>query len=74
MVDFKSPYTKEQQVFRAAVRAWLIEHFPQDLTVPPDGSPLDAENQDRVKEFRRKLGEKRLAGSVMAAASTAAEG
>ena len=58
MVDFKSPYGKEQQVFRAAVRAWLIEHFPRDLKVPLDGSPLDAENQDRVKEFRFKLGEK----------------
>ena len=41
-----------------AARAWLMEHFPRDLKVPPDGSPLDAENQARVKTFRRKLGEK----------------
>lgn len=57
-VDFRSPYTEEQQAFRAAARAWLIEHFPRDLKVPPDGSPLDADNQAKVKTFRRKLGEK----------------
>ena len=57
-MDFRSPYTEEQQAFRVAARAWLYEHFPRDLKVPPDGSPLDAENQARVKTFRRKLGEK----------------
>ena len=57
-MDFRSPYTAEQQAFRAAARAWLAEHFPRGLKIPPDGSPLDAENQARVKDFRRKLGEK----------------
>ena len=57
-MDFRSPYTAEQQAFRAAARAWLVEHFPRDLRVPRDGSPLDSENQAKVKDFRRKLGEK----------------
>ena len=57
-MDFRSPYTQQQQEFRAAVRAWLIQHFPRDLKIPPDGSPLDAENQAKVKTFRRLLGEK----------------
>ena len=57
-MDFRSPYTEEQQAFRLAARAWLQEHFPRDLKVPPDGSPLDADNQAKVKTFRRELGEK----------------
>lgn len=57
-MDFRSPYTVEQQAFRANARAWLAQHFPRDLKVPRDGSPLDAENQAKVKEFRMKLGER----------------
>ena len=57
-MDFRSPYTEEQQAFRAAARAWLSENFPRNLKVPPDGSPLDAENQAKVKKFRQQLGEK----------------
>ena len=57
-MDFRSPYTEQQQAFRLAARVWLSQHFPRDLKIPPDGSPLDDANQARVKEFRRKLGEK----------------
>ena len=57
-MDFRSSYTEEQQAFRAAARAWLIEHFPRDLNAPLDGGPLDSENQARVRDFRLKLGEK----------------
>ena len=57
-MDFDASYTPEQQAFRGAARAWLEEYAPRDLNVPPDGSPLNAEIQERVKVFRRKLGEK----------------
>ena len=65
-MDFRSPYTRQQQEFRAVARAWLIEHFPRELKIPPDGSPLDAENQAKVKKFRPYAGRNGLAGAVMA--------
>ncbi len=57
-MDFRVRYTPEQQAFRAAARAWLKEHVPTGLNAPPDGGPLDAETQERVRAFRRMLGEK----------------
>ena len=57
-MDFDVSYTPEQQAFRAAARAWLEEYAPDDLNIPPDGGPLDAQIQERLKGFRRKLGEK----------------
>ena len=57
-MDFDVKYTPEQQSFRAAARAWLEEYAPRDLNIPPDGGPLDAPIQERVKGFRLKLGEK----------------
>ena len=57
-MDFGVGYTPEQQAFRAATRAWLEEYAPRDLNIPPDGGPLDADIQERVKDFRRNLGEK----------------
>ena len=38
------------------VRSWLEQYVPRDLRIPPDGRPLDAETQLRVKDFRRLLG------------------
>ena len=55
-MDFRVSYTRDQQAFRAVVQAWLEAHVPRDLDIPPDGSPLAPETQERVKEFRRKLG------------------
>ena len=49
-------YSEGQQQFRAAVRAWLEHNAPGDLDIPPDGAPLSPETQQRVKDFRRKLG------------------
>jgi alkylation response protein AidB-like acyl-CoA dehydrogenase len=57
-MDFGVSYTPEQQAFRAAARAWLEEYAPRDLNIPPDGGPLAPQIQERVKDFRRKLGEK----------------
>ena len=57
-MDFEVHYTEEQEAFRVVFRAWLDEHAPQDLDIPPDGRPLDAETQVRVKEFRHLLGTK----------------
>jgi len=55
-MDFENKYTVEQQAFRVVVSGWLSQNFPQGLNIPPDGRPLDVYNQDRVKDFRRKLG------------------
>ncbi|MCI0824195.1 MAG: acyl-CoA dehydrogenase family protein [Chloroflexi bacterium] len=55
-IDFEDHYTEAQQQFRVTVRAWLDHFVPQDLNIPPDGSPLDPETQQRVKAFRRQLG------------------
>lgn len=57
-MDFEIHYTEEQQQFRASLRAWLEDNTPKDLDIPIDGRPLDRETQDRVKEFRCKLGAK----------------
>ena len=38
------------------IRGWLEQYVPRDLRIPPDGKPLDAETQLRVKDFRRLLG------------------
>ena len=57
-MDFNTNYTPEQQAFRIAISGWLDEHAPKNLRFPPDGSPLNAETQAIVKEFRLKLGEK----------------
>ncbi len=38
------------------VRTWLEQHTPKGLSIPPDGSPLHPEVQERVKQFRRQLG------------------
>ena len=57
-MDFSVSYTPEQQAFRAAARAWLEEFVPRDLIIPPDGSPLDSDTQEKVRGFRLKLGEK----------------
>ena len=45
-MDFKMNYSGEQDAFRAVVRAWLEQHVPRDLNIPPDGSPLSTETQD----------------------------
>lgn len=55
-MDFEIHYTKEQQLFRTNLRTWLDDNSPKDLDIPSDGSPLDRETQDRLKEFRCKLG------------------
>ena len=57
-MDFEIHYTDQQQRFREALRAWLDDNVPKDLDIPPDGRPLDKETQQRVRDFRRKLGEK----------------
>ena len=57
-MDFEIHYTDQQQQFREALRAWLDDNVPKDLDIPPDGRPLDKETQQRVKDFRCKLGEK----------------
>ena len=40
------------------VRSWLERYVPRDLRIPPDGSPLNTETQERVKNFRLELGAK----------------
>jgi len=55
-MDFEIHYTEEQQLFRTNLRAWLEDNSPRDLDIPLDGRPLDRETQDRLKEFRCKLG------------------
>ncbi|MBF8268116.1 MAG: hypothetical protein HW388_1624 [Dehalococcoidia bacterium] len=55
-MDFEIHYTEEQQLFRAALRDWLEWHAPRNLNIPRDGRPLDPEAQEKLKEFRRKLG------------------
>ncbi len=55
-MDFKQDKTQEQSSFRSVVRSWLDRHAPRDLSFPRDGSPLPVETQDKIKEFRRKLG------------------
>ena len=57
-MDFEIHYTDQQQRFREALRAWLDDNVPKDLDIPPDGRPLDKETQQKVKDFRCKLGEK----------------
>lgn len=57
-MDFGNRYSKEQQAYRIAVRTWLQYNAPKDLRIPPDGSPLNSETQERVKAFRRQLGAK----------------
>ena len=55
-MDFDVHYTAEQEFFRAMLRAWLEEHAPRDLRVSREKGPLDNETQDKIKEFRLKLG------------------
>ena len=55
-MDFEKDETQEQSNFRLVVRSWLDQHAPRNLSIPPDGSPLSVETQDKVKEFRRQLG------------------
>ena len=55
-MDFDVHYTEGQELFRVALRAWLDEHAPTGLDIPRDGSPLAPDVQERLKEFRRKLG------------------
>ncbi len=43
--------------FRQMVRAWLGQHVPRDVDIPLDGGPLDPEIQERIKVFRRQVGE-----------------
>ena len=57
-MDFETKYTKEQEEFRIVVREWMEENAPLDLSVPVDGRPLDADSQELVRKFRRKLGAK----------------
>ncbi|MDP6801292.1 MAG: acyl-CoA dehydrogenase family protein [SAR202 cluster bacterium] len=57
-MDFSMGYSPEQEAFRIAARTWLAEYAPTSLTVPADGGPLNAETQEKVKAFRRILGEK----------------
>lgn len=56
-MDFAEKYTSEQQAFRVAVRAWLWENMPKNIDIPQEGSPLDTATQERIKAFRRKLGD-----------------
>ena len=55
-MDFRQPYSRDQQTFRVAVRSWLEHNAPTGLHIPPDGRPLDEETQRVVKDFRRQLG------------------
>lgn len=57
-MDFEFHYTEEQEQFRALLQAWLEDNAPTDLEVSMDGRPLDRETQDRLREFRLKLGAK----------------
>ena len=56
-MNFERKYTRDQQAFRGVVRSWLQHNSPGPLNIPPDGRPLDQETQEKVKGFRRKLGE-----------------
>ncbi|HJN85823.1 MAG: acyl-CoA dehydrogenase family protein [Dehalococcoidia bacterium] len=55
-MDFEVHHSTEQESFRTVVRAWLEEYAPRDLNIPPDWRPLDPATQERVKEFRRRMG------------------
>ena len=55
-MDFEVHHSSEQESFRTVVRAWLEEYAPRDLDIPPDWRPLEPATQERVKEFRRRMG------------------
>ena len=55
-IDFEDNYTEAQQQFRVTVKAWLEYVVPRDLNIPAADSPLDAETQQRINAFRRRLG------------------
>lgn len=55
-MDFEEVQSEEQRAFRWAVRAWLEQNTPSQISVPADGSPLDQDTQVIINEFRRKLG------------------
>ncbi len=57
-MDFEIHYTDQQQRFREALRAWLDDNMPKDLDIPADGRPLNKDTQQKVKDFRCRLGEK----------------
>jgi alkylation response protein AidB-like acyl-CoA dehydrogenase len=57
-VDFKTPYTPEQEEFRKEVRAWLEANIPENMRSPVDRLALTDDHYKFWREMHKTLAEK----------------
>ncbi|MBF8267485.1 MAG: hypothetical protein HW388_993 [Dehalococcoidia bacterium] len=57
-MDFRLPYSEEQERFRREVRAWLKENIPEEMKSPVDEKDYTAEMHRFWREKHKELGKK----------------
>ena len=64
-MDFGMTYTAAQQEFRLAVRQWMTENVPPDISIRPASEAESFQLYQRRRELGRRLGAKNPVAAAM---------